>query len=195
MAWVSRKEAAAECGFSRQRLEKLIKQGRIVETADGVDIEQARRVRAEMLDRRLAMGLPAEPPQEVATAAPAAEAEPAARRRYNVKRGEAKVSDSGDDDEDGDLLSYHDERTKREKTRRLREELAYRRDVGQLIPVDEVKAREFEIARKLRDRILGWPARVQNFLPPDAMKIMIEECEALVREMQEEAARIAERRE
>lgn len=43
---LSRKDAAAELGISRQRLERLIHKGRIAETAAGVDIDQAKAARA-----------------------------------------------------------------------------------------------------------------------------------------------------
>ena len=50
---------------------------------------------------------------------------------------------------------------------------------------------EFAIGRRLRDRILGFPARVANLVPPEAMTSLTEECEALVRELQDEVASIA----
>jgi len=48
--FMRRKEAAAALGFSRQRLEKLIKQGRIEETEAGIDIERARQALARTTD-------------------------------------------------------------------------------------------------------------------------------------------------
>ena len=50
----------------------------------------------------------------------------------------------------------------------------------------------YVIARKLRDRIIGWPARLASVVPADAMKIVTDECEALIREMQDDVATIAE---
>jgi hypothetical protein len=55
-----------------------------------------------------------------------------------------------------------------------------------------VAAKEFAIARKLRDRIIGFPARLASIVPADAMKIITDECDALVREMQDDVATIAE---
>lgn len=182
MAFVSRKDAAAELGFSRQRLEKLIKQGRVVETADGVDLEQARAVRETMLDMRKEMG--EEPPVIDAPVA-----KPPGRKPYAVARGAKKTGDS----DTGELFSFADARTQRERANAHLAELRYKQESGRLISVDEVKAKEFEVARKLRDRILGFPAKVQPLMPPDALQMIIDECDQLVRELQEDAARIAER--
>lgn len=183
MARVSRKEAAAELGFSRQRLEKLIKQGRIDENADGVDLEQARSVRATMLDLRKEM---AEGRGVESTGLPSDEAKP--RKVYSVPRGAQKTETKA-----GELFSFADARTQRERANAQLAELKYLEASGRLIPVDEVKAKEFEVARKLRDRILGFPAKVQSLLPPEAMTIIVTECDQLVMELQEDAARIAER--
>lgn len=182
MAYVPRKIAAAELGFSRQRLEKLIKQGRVVETEDGVDIDQARAVRATMLDMRQAMAADA-------TRDEAAAAEKPSRKPYAVARGAEKSKN----DKTGELFSYADARTKREAANAELAQIRVLEASGKLIGVDEVKAKEFEVARKLRDRILGFPAKVQPLLPPEAMQIITEECDQLVKELQEDAARIAER--
>lgn len=181
MAFVSRKAAAEELGFSRQRLETLIKQGRVIETDEGVDLEQARAVRATMLDIRRAL-------REEEAAAEASPAKPE-RKPYAVARG-AKTAK---DEKSGTLFSYADARTKKEAANAELAQLKLLEQSGRLIPVDEVKAKEFEVARKIRDRILGFPAKVQPLLPPDAMQIIIEECDQLVKELQEDAARIAER--
>lgn len=190
-SFVSRKEAAADLGFSRQRLEKLIRQGRVIETEQGVDIEQARQVRETMLDaRRLFAASPSEQQKLDEPAAPPAQASPAKaqRKTYNVPRGSQKVADG-----DGELFDFATAKTHRERANAKLAELRYLEQSGKLIPADEVKAKEFAVARKLRDRILGFPARIQNFLPPEAMQVMIEECDQLVRELQEDAASIAER--
>lgn len=89
------------------------------------------------------------------------------------------------------LLSFADARAKRENHNAQLAEIKYLEQAGRLIPREEVRAREFDIARKLRDRILGFPARLANLLPPDAMKTIVAECNALVRELQDDAAKIA----
>lgn len=182
MAFVGRKEAAAALGFSRQRLEKLIKLGRVVETDDGVDLDQARRARSTMIDpvKVLAANAPGPPP-------PASDKP--GRKPYAVKRGSKKVEDA----ETGDLIDFATARTNRERANAALAELKYAQESGRLVPVDQVKAKEFEVARKLRDRILGFPAKIQQFLPPEAMKVITDECDVLIRELQEDAARIAER--
>lgn len=187
MSFVSRKEAAAALGFTRQRLETLIKQGRIVETDAGVDLDQAQAVRATMNSAaRLVVSQASAP--EAPAASDAAGSAPA-RKPYATARGSKKVSDP----ETGALFDFADARTRREHANAQLAVLRYQEMSGKLIPADEVKAKEFAVARKLRDRILGWPARVAQIVPPEAMKIITDECDALVRELQEDAAQIAER--
>lgn len=95
---------------------------------------------------------------------------------------------------DGDLVPFPEARAKRENWNAQLAEIKYKEQAGLLISREEVAAREFAVARKVRDRILGFPARVANFVPPDAMKLLVDECDQLVRELQDDAARIAESR-
>lgn len=178
VAFASRKDAASELGFSRQRLEKLIKQGRIPETPDGVDMVKARQVRQEMMALRV----------DATVSAPTIGAAKPTRKKYAVQRGSAESKDG----ETGELFSFADARARRENTNAKLAELKLAREAKSLVSREEVRAKEFEIARLLRDRILGFPARLANFVPADAMKPITEECESLVRELQNAAAKISE---
>lgn len=172
----SRAEVAEALGISRQMLEKYIARGTIVEIEKGkIDLEDARRRYATQTDpgRRLKV---------VAMPAPAAAPAPAA--------GEP----AADDATEPSLFDFQQARTHRENWNAKAAELKYREAAGLLIPREEVAAKEFAVARKLRDRILGFPAKVANFMPPDAMKIVTEECDQLVRELQDDAAQIASSR-
>lgn len=171
MPFVKRAEAAERIGVSRQRLEKLIKQGRIVETDKGVDLDSALAYRSVTIDT-------------------VKELSAAARSASPPTRTPAKAKT----DEDGKpVVDFAAAKTKREANNAAIAELKYLEMAGKLISVDEVKAKEFEVARKLRDRLLGIPARIQNFITPQAMQVVTEEIEAAIKELQEDAARIAER--
>ena len=183
--WASRKETAVALGVSRQRIEQLIAKGVLAETDQGIDLEAARTSYAARIDvvrkaqhesvKSLKSGAPPSPPP----AARVAQAEP------------VPVTPSGVD-KPISSIDYNIERARREKANADLQEMSYQLKSGQLISRDEVKAREFAVARKLRDRILGFPAKVANYVPPEAMKIITDEFEALIREMQEDAARISE---
>lgn len=160
--------------ISRQRVEKLIRDGRIVETAAGIDLEAAR-------------------------AAYEATTDPAKRHAYEARAGAAgrtvygrRGADEVTDPQSGEVLSFATARTHKEMANAKRANLEYQIKAGNYVARDEVRAREFEIARKLRDRILGFPARLANFVPPDAMAAIEAECQDLIRELQDDAATIAE---
>lgn len=186
--WLRRKEAAAELGFSRQRLEKLIKDGRIEETPAGlIDIEKAARQVERSVDpvRRAAY-------EATAPASSKPKATAARRRRpYKVKRGAAVAPDDG---EQGEFVlgSYAEARAEREKANAKTARLNYERLIGTMVPRAEVVAKEFAVARMVRDRILGFPSRIANFVPGEAMKMITDECDRLIRELQDAAAKIAE---
>ena len=183
--YVDRKTTAAALGVSRQRLEKLIHQGRVVETAKGIDLEKAKRDYAASID-------------------PAKKAAWEARRKPKPGRPRTTppptagprlaVDNTSDPDDTSDLFggNFNESRARKEHWAARRAELEYKQRAGELIPRDEVRAKEFAVARKLRDRILGFPARLANWVPPEAMKIITDECDTLIRELQEDAARIAE---
>lgn len=186
---VSRKEAAAELGFSRQRLETLIKQGRVHETAEGIDIDRAKQELVSTLDpvRRQLYE------ETFGKAKPKAKAEPR-RKPYNVKRGAQRVRAAGSDDKQGELklVSLNEAKVLRETALAKTAELKLGQMMSTLMPRDEVKAKEFAVARMVRDRIIAFPTRLANVIPRQAMKHLDDECKRLVRELWEEAAKIAE---
>lgn len=175
VAFASRKDAAHELGFSRQRLEKLIKQGRIPETERGVDMATARKVRQEMLAQRVELH-PAQAPSKPS------------RKPYSVQRGAATTKD----EETGELFSFADARARRENVNAELALLKLDSEKKRLISRDVVRDKEFAVARIIRDRILGFPARVANLIPSDAMQALTDECEQLIRELQDAASKIAE---
>ncbi len=188
--WCSRKEAALALGFTRQRLERLIKEGRIEETAKGIDVEKAARVIAETRDpvRRAAY-------EAVAgvTGKRVAVAQQRRRPIYKTKRGAATApSAAGDGQGEFVLGSYAEARAERERANAKTAALRYEQLIGTMMPRAEVAAKEFAVARMVRDRIIGFPARLANYVPPEAMKMIADECDRLVRELQEGAAKIAE---
>lgn len=191
--YVDRKAAASELGFTRQRLEKLIKQGRITETRLGIDIDRARAEYASTIDpdkKAVYDAHVAKPPPTAARPSPSP-----SPRRAEPSPSEPERRRSADevrDPETGELLDFSRARTRREMANARRAELDYRAKSGLLLSREEVAAKEFAIARKMRDRITGFPARLVNMLPPDAMKELVDECEALCRELQDEVAAIAE---
>jgi hypothetical protein len=173
---VTRKEAATELGVSRQRVEQLLKRWPEVEARDGIDIERLKKLREENADPlRQAVYQQTRKLEAVAEATPAA------------PKPQAKVSESAV----GAGSSFTDARAARERSNARLAELKVLQEEGRLIPRDVVHAREFAVARVLRDRIIGFPAKLQQFLPPEAMQMLTEECRALVKEMQDDAARIA----
>jgi len=186
---VSRKDAAAELGFSRQRLEKLIKDGRVHETAAGIDIEQVKHDLEASLDpvRRQVYE------ESFGKTKPKAKAGPR-RRPYNVQRGVQRPLSASGDDKQGkfELVSLNDAKFKKESALAHQAELKLGLMASTLVSRDEVKAKEFNVARMVRDRILAFPTRLANVIPRQAMKHLDDECKRLVRELQEEAAKIAE---
>lgn len=175
--------------ISKQRLSVLIKQGRIKEGIDGlIDVEAARRDYMATLDpdRRHRYESRARLTSPASASAPAADAAPTSSRTP------AKPAPAPGASEVGELLDFTFARTKKELANAKRAELEFSIKSGQYLPRDEVVAKEFAVARKLRDRILGFPARIQNLVSPEAMASITQECEALVRELAEDAARIAE---
>lgn len=175
--FVTRKACAVALGISRQRVEQLIKRGDIKETADGIDLVAARRRHARLKQLDKAGGLKAAPPKARKTKAPVA---------VVVTRPDP------DDGPDGNVLDFAGARAKRENWNAALAEANYKKLIGALVSREEVAAKEFAVARKLRDRIIGFPSRLSNFLPPEAMRIVTEECTQLCRELLEDAATIAE---
>lgn len=157
----TRREVATALGISRQRVEQLVRDGRIEERNGSIDLETARASYASSIDpaRRLAYAA------RTAIKSPSSLAVPP--------------------------HSYVVARTEKEQANAMRAQLEYKIKAGHFISRDEVAAKEFAIARKMRDRILGLPARIANLVPPDAMKTITDECDALIRAIQADVAIVA----
>lgn len=182
-----RKEIAQALGISVTRLGVLIRERRISEPRDGnMDYATVRREYLSTLDpdRRarfeLRMATEGRPIRkattEPGTVPPRVGAAPAASPALA----------------DGELVDFAIARTKKEMANARRAEFDLAVKTGQYVMRNDVLSREFAVARKLRDRILGFPARLANLVPPDAMHALTIETEQLVRELQEDAARICE---
>lgn len=184
--FVDRKTLAERIGLSTRRVGQLVEEGKISPpTAAGFDLAKA-------------LGeyqLNTDPGKRHAAQVAKGEIRPALvppLRAVPKTPAPAPVDDTDDDEQNSDLFDYQESRAKRERHNANLAELKELQARGDLLRRDIVIAREFEIARKLRDRILGFPARLANFVPSEAMATITSECEALVAELQEEAARIAE---
>lgn len=172
-----RKEIAPLLGITTQRLGQLIREGKITEHENGIDPEQAKREYALNTDaaKREAHRSRSHFLSVVEGGKPAeAAAEP--------------VSHVKDPETGADLFSFNNAKAQKEHYHAQRAKLEFEKASGALLQRDAVVAREFEVARKLRDRLLGLPARLANFVPADAMKVVTDEVDALIREMQQDAA-------
>lgn len=175
-----RKEIAPLLGITTQRLGQLIREGKITEHENGIDPERAMAEYAANTDaaKREAHksrshflsvvdgGKPADAP---------AAAEPPPSHVKDPETG-------------ADLFNFNNAKAQKEHFLAQRARLEFEIKSGALLSRDAVVAREFEVARKLRDRLLGLPARLANFIPADAMKIVTDEIDGLIREMQQDAA-------
>lgn len=184
--WVSRARLAAELGLGRRRIGQLVDKGVITETDEGIDLHKAlgeyqrktdQSKRAAYAQRKSGRG------QRVTRSV---------RPPPTAPKQLPPVSDPVDPDEPLDLFDYNKARGRKEAANAQLAEIKLAREAKSLISRDEVRAKEFEIARLLRDRILGFPARLANFVPAEAMKTLTDECEALVRDLQDASSKIAE---
>ncbi|MBY0237878.1 MAG: hypothetical protein K2X55_01040 [Burkholderiaceae bacterium] len=73
---------------------------------------------------------------------------------------------------------YREHRSTRERYQALQQQLAYERDVGQLINVDEAKRIVYTSFRALRDAVMNVPARTKDLLAvesdPLACELLLE---------------------
>jgi hypothetical protein len=202
---ISRKVAAERLGVTRQRIEQLIREGRLTEGSGGLPWPQVRKEYEARVDasRRVSGGL-AKRREEVRAAGSAAQTR--VKRRYGV-RGPVKAAVSAETETPAPaahtmapqpqpdlphLIDFSEARARREHANAQIAELNWREQAGHLVKRDVVAAKEFEVARRLRDRILGLPARLAGLVAADAMATIVAECEQLIRELQDDAAKIAE---
>lgn len=182
---ISQVKAGEELGISRQRVQKLVKRWPEVEVDGGIDIERLKVLREQNADP-LRQAVYQQQRKLKATSEAEAPPKPAATPKAARLAPEDSAPDLPLETADFNLA-----RTRRERANAQLAELKAAQEAGKLIPRQEVQAREFAVARKLRDRILGFPARLQQFLGPEATKMLTEECDLLVSELQQDAARIA----
>lgn len=171
-----RKDIAPMLGITTQRLGQLIREGKITEHENGIDPERAKAEYAANTDaaKREAHKSRAHFLSVVEGGKPEP-AEPPPARVTDPETG-------------ADLFNFNNAKAQKEFYHAQRARLDFEIKSGALLSRDAVVAREFEVARKLRDRLLGLPPRLANFIPADAMKVVTDEIDALIREMQQDAA-------
>jgi len=183
---VDRKTLAARLGISVRRVGQLIHEKKISEGPGGIDLAKALgeyalncdRARVDAHRRRIGAGSP--------VLVPPAAGEPAKPSSQAAAPG----GPIGLDDQT--VFDFNNAKARKEH---FNAEIARARltaMAGTMISRESVKAKEFAVARKLRDRLLGIPARLANFVSPEAMKNITDEIDTLIRELQEDCARIAE---
>ena len=188
--WVSRAEAAKALGISRQALEKLIREGKIKEKPNPngrrpktvIDLDTARRDYARNTDpaKRKAAQQAARAGQAAGSPqAPNTSSKPAAPRRPYGRAG-ADTGPGG--------IDYNTARTAKTAYQAELTKLALAREKGRMVPRAEVEAAAVAMARKLRDRLLAFPAR----LAPYVDRAALPEIEAEIRQLVEELARDAQ---
>ncbi len=177
---VSQVKAGEELGITRQRVQKLLKRWPEVIVDGGVDIEKLKALREEQADP-LRQAVYQQTRKLTATAVDEPKPKPAPIAQTDDAQGELPI----------DALDFNAARTRRERANAELAQMKADQEAGRLISRQEVQAREFAIARQLRDRLTGFPARVQQFLPPEAMQELTKEIRGLLEELQADAARIA----
>jgi hypothetical protein len=185
-------KAGAELGgISRQRVNKLVERWPQVKVDGLIDIEALRQLRSANLDPGKAAAY------EQAQRRLAANAEPATRpappsRSFRAVEAKSPDEDPEEEQPELDFNTFNGAKTARERANARLAEIKLAEAEGRLIDREQVIATNFAIARKLRDRINGFPTRLQQFMPPEAMQMLVDECAKLVDELQADAAKIAE---
>lgn len=184
---LSQADYARRTGVSKQRVNQLVKDGRIPLDADGlVIVEQADANLAAMLDQRkanrdrqiamaAAHGLPAVAvaPGELPLEAPEQATDSAPRRP-------AQTPTNGATD-------YWEHKARREKIEADRADLAYRRAIGELVDAGEVARERFETAQLVATSLLQIPAKVAPVIAPQdplrAERLLTEEINRVLNEL------------
>ncbi len=186
MGRVSRREVAEALNLTRQRVEQYLAAGVFTEDENRrIDLDAARAAYEARVD--VVRKAQRETIDDM-SGAPPPPAPPAGKVDVPAQKPEAVPSQDGDQPRE----IYNLARARREKANADLKEIEFAAQSGRLISRDEVAAKEFAVARKVRDRIQGLPARLANWIPPEAMQTVIDECDQLIRELQDDAARIAE---
>ena len=168
---ITRAELARRLDISRQRVHQLVRAGKITLGADGlVDIDVAAseyELNTDISRRSIAAQTADAVAQDVGMQ-PLPQPPSGAQGRFD----------------------FHVAKARKEEYNADMSELKLLRARGELVSRDEVEAREFAIARLIRDRVLGWPAKLANYVPPDAMKTIEKEADNLIADMQLEIKRV-----
>lgn len=187
---VSPAAAGAELGgISRQRVNKLAERWPEVKVDGKIDVEKLKQLRAAHADPLKQMAW------QHSERARATQAEPLRSPPTRTSISPAAAGDA-DEPEQGELslekMDFAAVKTERERSNARLAQLRVLEEEGRLIPRDEVVAMNFAIARKLRDRIGGFPTKLQQFIPSEAMQMLTDECDKLVKELQSDAQRVSE---
>lgn len=187
--------AGDELGISRQRVNKLLERWPDAKVPQGgrnlIDIEKLKALRDANADpmqqlayQHSARARAAEGEQD--TPAPAARKAPAAR-------AEPAPAEEADDDDQGEIdlgsANFNEAKTHRARSDARAAELKVLELEGQLISRREVESLQFAIARRIRDRLRGLPARLQQYVMPEAMQLLIDEVDDVLKQLAEDAAK------
>lgn len=190
ITWVSRAELAKKLGLSRRRIGQLVKKNLFREVeGKGIDLHHALGAYQEGTDqaKREAYKL-----RKTATAKPTQKTEPP--RPPKPVSAPAPTNEPTEQPEIGadgqQRFNFNDARARKENYNAERARLQAEEMAGKLVSREDIAAREFAIGRKLRDRLLGFPAKLANFVPPEAMKVITGEIDALVNEIADDIDRI-----
>lgn len=183
-------KAGAELGITRQRVNKLAERWPEIKDDNGlIDVERLRQLRAKNADpAKLAAYEQAKARISGNSETPSRPAPLVAARRASPKLPDDEEQESNPQG----VLDFNAAKTNREIANARLAELKVAEAEGRLIDREQIIAVNFAIARKLRDRINGFPTRLQQFLPVDAMQMLVDECMKLVEELQADASKIAE---
>lgn len=179
---VRRKEAAAALGVTRQRVEALIKRWPDVEGPNGIDIARLKTLREQYADP-LRQAVYRQQRTLKAQAGPDAP--------KTVGKPKTATAAQGDNEQALPLeaLDFNGARTRRERANARLAEMKAAHEAGRLIERDEVHKKEFKIARMIRDRLLGLPARLAHAVSAEALRVVEEVCNETIDAMQSEVAR------
>jgi hypothetical protein len=187
---VSPAAAGAELGgISRQRVNKLAERWPEVKIDGKIDVERLKQLRSANMDPLKQMAY------QHSERSRATQAEPP-RPLPTRSSSSPDASNDADEPEQGELslekMDFVGVKTERERFNARLAQLRVLEEEGRLIPRDDVVAMNFAIARKLRDRISGFPTKLQQFIPAEAMQMLTDECDKLIKELQADAQRVAE---
>lgn len=189
--FVTAGQAGEELGVSRQRVGKLVERWPEVKNpvTGKIDIARLKELRAANADPLKQMAY------QHAARARATEAESDAAvaptvRKVAAARAEQEKDDESDEQGEVNLerASFTEAKTHRERSNARLAELRVLELEGQLISRREVESLNFAIARRIRDRLEGLPAKLQQYIMPDAMPMLDNEIKEVLKQLAEDAA-------